>query len=517
MVVTSVLLLLLVCLHSSEKVEVPYRAIPDGVTIASDHTDIRGRWRDLVTLPAISSFLAMNRIDAEKFRNEIGWRILIPLVTGDNTVFAFDPCRSADGQPVLYGASFAGWRRAVLQFMLATRWIPGLGRLEVAPGGSKYLPLEGSPLMVSFSMRDNVLLAALSTDGDAVQDLERKLDGSSPVADIFGGGSPYIDARKHLHRFWFNVPDLCENEPVPVCLKIDRLDAGHFSATCDFPADFMADYIGDGAEIVGRNSKSLLMAGDKAIAFSLLPRKTVAGLLNEQFYGVRNAAERKLDREEDAALYLNSDEFGGRFFGFSIPALTVLCPGVVISRDQIERFIARLRAGEKYPQVAETENVGNNALVPLRWQKGNALVKMTPSEYGVIELNRINQGFTFCSARLSYKAQTMRKTRSEPPWKDWLATRIDECHDKRAVAFLWLDMEPLVSTVHEVLSLANFAQRLGLVELNVNERMYLQKSSRLASYWHCSGGIAVLATVPRDGEVSTVSAQIESMPSSSTK
>lgn len=496
------LIALLVCLaHSTEHPEVPYRVMPESATVASDHLDVRGRWRDFVLLPAVSNALEAADVDVLEFRDEPGWRILIPLTTGRNTVLAVTPEYGADGQPVLWGASFAGWRRLVLRFLLATRWIPGLGRLEIAPNGSRYLQLGSkrhpSDWKVGFAMRDNVLLAALSTDGDAVQTLEKRADEKAAPAAVYGTATPWEGAGTRLHRFWIGNPLVRDALGAPLTAWISEISPNRFSAGARIrriPA--LDKYVGKDDRLSGENAKAAALGADSAFILALLPRRAATEYLRELFYPV--APVGNLERKEDAVAYLSGEPFHGSLFGVRIPAVTVLCPGMRLGRENIEAGIGRLFGGGKYPQVLVGEDQKSRVLVPVRWQKGNAFFKIFPEEFGVFELNRVSHGLTFCSARMSYDAQRKATPAAQAPWREWLKPRLAESAGSRPVGFLWIDLGPVADELRQILALTRIAAMVGVVRFEPGETARINALGNFLRSFNASGRLALL--VSDDGE-----------------
>ena len=500
--VCAILALLVALAYSPPRPELPYRVMPESATILSDHHDLRGRWRDVVVIPAVSNALAIAGVDAAEFRDEPGWRILIPLTTGENTVLSFTPSYGTDGNPVLWGASFGGWRAPVLKFLLLTRWIPGLGRLDVAPNGSKYLQLgtkrHPSDWKVGFAMRENVLFAALSTDGDAVRVLEERADQKAALSPVFGAeerqkgppeNAPWMSAGSALHRFWF-APFFGDR---PFRAGIDKFSAESFAAFADITApEFLTDDLHDpDCVISGVNTKAAALAADAACLLAFLPRKAAARYLNGYLYPAGNAQEYPAGKNEDAVVYLNTKPYGGSLFGVAIPALTALCPGIMISRDNIEQTLTGLKGNEKYPRLAENINEKSRVLVPVQWQKGNALFKVYDVEYGIVELNRVNHGFTFCSARKSYDMQQKSTVPQQGPWRTWLADEIKD--NGRPSAFLWIDFAPLLYETRQLISITRIATSLGLLELDADDTATVNAVGGFLLQYTPSGHLAVTA------------------------
>lgn len=497
-IIVLVIVFLLLFFHSTERLATPYMAMPETSVIASDHTDLRGRWRDFVLIPTVSNALAAADVDVMEFRNEPGWRILIPLTTGENTVLAFTPTYGNDGNPVLWGASFAGWRKRILQFMLVTRWIPGLGRLELAPNGSKYLQLGSkrhpSEWKVGFAMRQNVLLAALSTDGDAVRQLEMRLDGKGETAEVFGTDAPWKGSKRDLHRFWIRPPFVKEHLNEPVEVAIEKLQPGQFrfrtsvAISKDF-ADGLANQ-----KLSFKNTKASVLAADSAFILAMFPRETVAKYLNELFYPNGNVPPPKHEEDEDAVIYLNSSPYNGSLLGIKIPAVTVLCPGIVISRDNILTAMNTINNGDKYPQVLEGINEKHKMLVPIKWFANKAIWKLYDSEYGIVELNRISHGFTFCSARKSYEAQLPAAGHPGISMRDeWIKTNTCDPGNNSPVGFLWIDIDPVAYEVRQLLALARLATVTGIVKFSSDETKAFDAVRNFLANYSLTGKIASLA------------------------
>ena len=504
-ILVAVVVLTIVIAHSTEHPELPYCAMPESATVASDHYDVRGRWRDFVLLPAVSNALTAVDFDVMEFRNEPGWRILIPLTTGRNTVLALTPEYGADSEPVLWGASFAGWRRLVLRFLLVTRWIPGLGRLQIAPGGSRYLQLGSkrhpSEWKVGFAMRDNVLLAALSTDGDAVRELEKRLEEKAPPPAILGGAKPWEDAGSKLHRFWIGVDALGafgKTIGAPIHAWISEMSECDMSAGARIPrSGWIGKYLADGDRLTGENSKAAALGADSAFLLALLPRRAATEYLRELLYPV--APVRAPEREEDAVAYLTGAPYNGSLFGVQIPALTLLCPGLRLARENVESGIRRLFGTSKYPAVIESVDQKSRVLVPIRWQKGNAVFKTYPQEDGIVELNRISHGFTFCSARMSYDAQQKATKAAKAPWREWLAERLKAQSGGTPVGFLWIDVAPIADETRQILALTRIASLVGIVRFDQEETSTINAIGRFLNAYTPHGRIAILISDDHSG------------------
>ncbi len=503
-ILVAVLVLAIVIAHSTEHPELPYRAMPESAIVVSDHHDVRGRWRDFVLLPAVSNALSAVDFDVMEFRNEPGWRILIPLTTGRNTVLALTPQYGADSEPILWGASFAGWRRLVLRFLLVTRWIPGLGRLQVAPGGSKYLQLGSkrhpSEWKVGFAMRDNVLLAALSTDGDAVRELEKRLEEKAPPPAILGGEKPWEDAGSKLHRFWIGGPVAESMVGSPIHAWITEMSEGSLSVGAQMRSPgWLRNYIEANDRLTGANAKADALGANSAFMLALLPQPAASRYLSEFLYPKGDAPHLKYEREEDAVLYLTRAPFHGSLFGVRIPAVTALCPGVRLARANVENGVRQIFGDSKYPAVLESVDQKSRVLVPIRWQKGNAVFKTYPQENGVVELNRVSHGFTFCSAQMSYDAQQKAEPSIKAPWREWLAKRLKSQSGGTPVGFLWIDIAPIADEVRQILALTRMASLIGIVRFDAEETSTINAVGHFLNAYTAGGRIAILVSDDGNG------------------
>ena len=502
LILAVVVVALVIIAHSTEHPELPYCAMPDSATVASDHLNVRGRWRDFVLLPAVSNALTAVDFDVMEFRNEPGWRILIPLTTGRNTVLALTPEYGADSEPVLWGASFAGWRRLVLRFLLVTRWIPGLGRLQVAPGGSKYLQLGSkrhpSEWKVGFAMRDNVLLAALSTDGDAVLELERRLAEKTQPPAVFGGAKPWEDAGAMLHRFWIGGPlfEGIVNAPIHAWISEMSTDTLSIGARTSRPA-LVDKYLDKDDRLTGENAKATALGADSAFLLALLPRRATTEYLREILHPVSPVGA--LEREEDAVAYLTGAPYNGSLFGVQIPALTLLCPGLRLARENVENGVRRLFGPGKYPAVLDGVDQKKRVLVPIRWQKGNAVFKTYPQEDGVVELNRVSHGFTFCSAQMSYDAQQKSTPAGKALWREWLDERLKTQSSGTPIGFLWIDVAPIADEARQILALTRIASLVGIVRFTAEETSTINAIGRFLNAYTPHGRIAILISDDHGG------------------
>ena len=257
----------------------------------------------------------------------------------------------------------------------------------------------------------------------------------------------------------------------------------------------LAKYITDDCKITGTNAKASALAADSAFIRIHLPRRAATEYLRDLLYPV--SPVNALEPEEDAVAYLSGAPFNGSLYGVRIPSLTLLCPGLRLARENVESGIRRLFGSGKYPAVLESIDQKSRVLVPIRWQKGNALFKTFPQENGVVELNRVSHGFTFCSAMMSYEAQGKAEpSPSPPPWRKWLESRLGQSALAGTVpiCFATIDLGPAAEEARQILALSRIAVLAGALILDADETAQI---GALASFLHGftpSGQLALLVS-----------------------
>ena len=211
--------------------ELLFQAIPDDVFLASHHRGVSSEWHALARHPmVISALRAAGVEDAEELAEEDGFQQTLFWLTGPRTVLGFslddggsplsllavEDGEEALGRLRLTGASYVGWKRRPMEFLWRIRYVPGLGPLHVTENGTRYLVFRHSKtmkrlgLVLSLDMYEGNLVAALSTDPNAVNALTARLRAGAPLASIFPEAPwqcPDPDAK---HDLFLRVPSLAE-------------------------------------------------------------------------------------------------------------------------------------------------------------------------------------------------------------------------------------------------------------------------------------------------------------------
>ena len=211
--------------------ELLFQAIPDDVFLASHHRGVSSEWHALARHPmVIAALRAAGVEDAEELAEEDGFQQTLFWLTGPRTVLGLS--LDDGGSPLslldvedgdealrrlrLSGASYVGWKRRPMELLWRIRYVPGLGPLHVTENGTRYLVFRHSKtmkrlgLVLSLDMFEGNLVAALSTDPNAVNALTDRLRAGAPLASIFPEAPwqcPDPDAR---HDLFLRIPSLAE-------------------------------------------------------------------------------------------------------------------------------------------------------------------------------------------------------------------------------------------------------------------------------------------------------------------
>ncbi len=315
-----------------------YMAIPSGATVATYHDGLASQWKGLVnneTLLAVMGGFGLE--GAEKLKKKSGIYHTMYWLSGRHTVAGFVPQRDAGVVPqtsqnlvpdgYLAAASYVGWKAKIMELLWRIKWVPGLGKLEVTPNGTRYLLVEvpyeyGSFMMLGLDMVDGVLIATFSRNPEDVCLLADRLKLFGPndfPAMAFDGEKPWKTKLKAKHRIWFSdhpllqgsdpfnveVSSLCE-----LTFKIvirGRFESDAFKKLKSF-ADLKAFPL-PGSDVPAAAAPVLL-----AVDASIIPKN--------------NAPYTPPAGEGLLLGYLSAKPYHGRFIGLAYPALNVVMPGV---------------------------------------------------------------------------------------------------------------------------------------------------------------------------------------------
>lgn len=195
-----------------------FMAIPAESTIVSYHVGAASEWKGLVNNPRIIGVMEGFGVkDAAKLKKNIGVSQTIFWLTGRHTVLGFVPgphttrLSSLDdvAEGYLAGASYVGWKTKFMELLWRIKWVPGLGRMQVTPSGTRYFTFPTDEVygdvFLGLDIADGILLASLSYHPDDVRNLADRLHRfgpSDPPARAFGDQLPWRLPLTAKHTFW---------------------------------------------------------------------------------------------------------------------------------------------------------------------------------------------------------------------------------------------------------------------------------------------------------------------------
>lgn len=224
-----------------------FRAMPEVCRLVTAHRNLSEHWQMHLTHPLVNEMVsAFTPISPAKLGADPAWQSLVRWLTGSDTVSGWRKhdvgLEQADG----FAATHVGGPRSVLfRLLLTLRWVPGLGRLQVSPSGTRYLDFTPDTLdlgppsrrVLSFAVYEGILLAAWATNPDAVQHLRWRLEYGKTVSALFGDRLPGKDRQPDadLHRIWWAIPPSGASAPDVLGIRLEALSAERATLRLDLP------------------------------------------------------------------------------------------------------------------------------------------------------------------------------------------------------------------------------------------------------------------------------------------
>ncbi len=405
------LLALVWLFHIPERPDRVFRAMPENSLLVSEHIDLSGVWRERFDNPLLIDTLSHCGLrHAEDWAADTNIVWIVRLVSGPRSLIGFSPALGPSGKPSWTGASWVGLRGRLLNLMLLTRWIPGVGRLSVTPSGVRYMRLKSRStqgLFLAFALRENILLATLGEDPEAVRHLDERVRRDAPLAPIFRDDrQPWERSGTAPHRAWVDPVQapwtLPWRDPVeiglhviePRRLSLELRRRAKNVATSPLPV------------LAGRCQAADTLAVGAAHAMVMLPYDVLRTLSARYLEGMdlpplRNRAGGK----EDACLYLTSNPYSGRIMNLAVPALTLLMPWHDrANAEDVTALLDRLNAAAGVSLRARPPEPPRERRLTIDW-----LIKGRPSRFlsgneGMVA--EWHPGWlTFCSSGASLDAQ----------------------------------------------------------------------------------------------------------------
>jgi hypothetical protein len=477
---------LLWILHIPERRDRVFRAMPDNSLMVSEHLELAQVWRERFDNPLLVKTLSGAGVrHAEEWAADTNIVWIVRLVSGPRSLIGWSPALGPSAKPCWTGASWVGMRGRLLNLMLLTRWIPGAGRLLTTPTGVRYLPMKSSKmsgLKLAFALRENVLLATLGEDPEAVRTLEWRLTHDAPLAPLFvHDPAPWKRTGAVPHRAWV-APEISPwpmplGGPVEVALRAmepDRLGLAvrvtHTDTT--LPAD-------GAALLTGRCAAADALAGEEAVrALLLLPHGTAQGLLARYLRGMPlPPAADAAGAGDDVCLYLSAQSYGGRLFNLAVPALTMLLPWPGDTRGwNATQMVAQVNAamGLKLRTRVPDPPVPGRTLID--WLGGSRRLRLLSGDDCMVA-ERHPGWLTLCTSAASLDAQRRAPTGERCSWRAALEARRQMAGERPMGGFLWLDLAATVHELRQAMAVYRLAAAFGALRLSDEESARLERLS----------------------------------------
>lgn len=314
-----------------------FHVLPEDAYATSFHYNLASEWHALVRHPMLIGALEAAGVEeAADLVDETGFYQTLYWLTGPKSTLALnlDPVPASRSLPEnassfevflndiglapesirVSGASYVGWKRRPMELLWRIRYVPGLGPLNVTESGTRYLVFRHSKtmqrmgLVLSLDMVDGHLLAALSTDPDAVTSLVARAQ-SVPDTPVDLPQTPHtLTLNPRLLSLASDLVSLgLPDDSAPV-----HLDLGSFRDRSRLSLRLSGDASGGAlapANPIGNPEDSPLLAS-VAVSPSLLP----------------TAEESDPPAAGPCSLILYGNPCPSTFCGFNVPALAAFLP-----------------------------------------------------------------------------------------------------------------------------------------------------------------------------------------------
>lgn len=486
-------------LYCPERPDRVFRALPPNCQLVTEHDQLARGWSERLGNPVLVQTLEGFGVrKAGELASDTNTLRIVRLVTGTRSLIGWSPALGPSAAPTWVGASWVGLRGRLFQLMLWARWIPGAGRLVRSPGGSLYLPLsesgdaEGAELALAFALRENVLLATLGPDPDAVRVLDWRLMRDAPLGAAFGASEPWTTPLTGPMRGWLSADAAAAYMPLRAPLSFEVVTWSPERIRLDLRLQ-PADLTWQTWRLAGRCAMLDALADAPPKALLVAPAGPVRHLLKSWFPGVPTSDPRAASDEQDACAYLTSQVYGGRFFGIALPAMHVLMPWPAAPDERLvpalidtanRRFRLGLSAREPVPPVAGRILVDSARLGALgRTRDADCLaVEQRP---GWLRLT---------SAAGSLDAQREAAVTGQADWRDaWQAT----CGQEEPIGLLWLDAPAVAHEASRAMTVYRLVSSLSRRAQDEVQEARLQQAVDALQACAAAGRIRVIAG--RDG------------------
>ncbi|MDD5707248.1 MAG: hypothetical protein PHR35_15095 [Kiritimatiellae bacterium] len=470
---------LLWLLHIPERKDRVFRAMPENSLMVSEHLDLAKVWRERLDNPMVLDAMSgAGMREAPDWMSDTNIVWIVRLVSGPRSLIGWSPALGPSGSPCWTAASWVGLRGRLLNLMLLTRWIPGVGRLQTTPSGVRYLKLKSKKtrgLKLAFALRENVLMSTLGVDPDSVRTLEWRFVNDAPLAPLFRcDPQPWKRTGSMPHRAW--VDPAISPVPLPADgpLEVGLREAGreHLDMIVRWPSKHGATApASEAAALAGRCTAATALAGNSASGLLMLPYTTAQRLAQRHLPGVRlYEPSARADEREDVCLYLCSQPYGGRLFNLAVPSLTLLLPWADVTDPArtAANLVIQLNAALDVNLTTRVPDPPVAGRTLISWLGGGRR-RQWLSDDACMAAEWHPGWMTLCSSAASLDAQRRADADAPGAWRDGLTARLSGAAPGTLHGYLWLDLHAAAYELTQLLSVLRIATALGAVRTNADE------------------------------------------------
>lgn len=399
-----VLLLLLVAtaLFITWLLYVPYRperllrTIPANAQVLTTHQNLAARWPAILQNPVLQSLAMSVGVEAASLNTlatdaeTLQW---VRRLASRDTVLAYVPRLGASGRPAWVLASWLGGDSQKLRLQLL--WFP-------PPGFERHTPHNGAPywtvrvpglksgVQLALTFVEGMAIATLGEDSTAILEILDTADGILPSL-ASARGAKFSDywclAMSAPDHGWVDTGAFARrkpNTPAPPPLTISltaiepRYLEGNLCGPLPLPPAKTSAKPMEAGDLV-KLTGNLPMVAVVVRTEAALPELTAA--LGPEWSGVLDAALR-LQNADRVALFLMGGDYGGRFYGFRIPALVAgfpvragnAMPGLM------HGVLDQLNTQHGWGLIPRESKVGNHTLYAIEGTTPSAYSRLPPEE-----------------------------------------------------------------------------------------------------------------------------------------
>ena len=424
------LVLVAVALLAAWLAYVPYRpervlrAIPANTQILTTHENLAARWSAILQNPLLQSIALSAGVETTALKTlttdpeTLRW---VQRLAARNTALAYVPRLGAGGQPSWVLVSWLGGDSQWLRLQLSC--FPPRGFDRHAPhNGVPYWTFRIAGLrsgtQLSLAFVEGLLIACVGEDPTAMLDLLDTSDGILPSLAVTRGAklSDYwcLNPTAPDHS-WIDAGAFVRRAPTapPLTLSLSAIEPhyleGDLCGAVSLPAAKTSAKPMDPGELVK-------LAGDLPMAAVLIRAEfalpPLAAWLGPEWAQTLDLALR-MQGTDRVALFMMGGDYGGRLYGFRIPALVVAIP--VRKSDAMpglmQGLLDQLNLKHGWGLIPHESTLGNRSLHSIEGTTPNAFSALPPDERPAYAL--CDNWFLIASSQRTLAALLARYDRSE--------------------------------------------------------------------------------------------------------